>query len=1008
MKNNLQNGSSVASKRDGEKGSAIVIALFVLVLLAGFVALATTRTASEAMSVANETAEGRALYAAQGSLEMMTRRLNNHFGKKLRATTSDLDAIRDPSQIQAVDGFDRYEFDQKIGEIGMDEDQRYSVITGGPFSGLFAGRDHYRLSTTVTDPNGIEVELARNVIANRIPIFQFGIFYDDDLELFRPPLFSFGGRVHSNRHFFLSPGDQGVYFDSRITAAGHIVTESWRTGYTGDNYNSTYIKDAYGDFQQLNRNEGSVRNGAGNILRNEPTPKCTAVEDFPGSINNAGWSTAQAKFGGNLINRAPELRLPLKIGNDCASMGDLIEIIKRPKNIGTDMAVTDATKNNTNPTVAPVTAADADDEIMKESRYANKPGIRISLADTQRRLPGCAALATNCGVNLLTYTPRVMSDGYQATRLNNSIFGANLPSVPGSEGTTSIWVKVEAVGVDDTTGDIITKDITEEFISLGITELPARLWVRSTNDGTCPSSGANSMPNSSVCFAGSTQSLVNNGFPDSPSSSLTATTPQTASRYPDSRSIIKLQRYEIPGRSDTNYRLPSTPFPTPTSIPMGQLAYAELNHQNLNIETAVTRQFYYYTGDTPGVSKTMSLKDRNGNFNTRTVVPVPIKMFDGREGLYYDERSSTYYPSGTFGNLGTDFPSLSNNGVMSMVDIDVANLRRFLRGDFNGLFPSGTVFADGNGTPLRNTDIPEDGGWVLYVSDRRGDYDFDGEYDMEDIYGNSGSIGNDGTLQNGEDANGDGVLNTRFTNEAARFNNVISPANAAVQEHRFYRRGVRLINGTVLPGIYDSAAPANTKGFTVASENGVYVKGNYNATGLSTAPPSNANSPYNNYRPFDTATHIPASIVADGVTILSNAWNDAQSFTTALRPSAPSQSRVAATTTIRFAMISGDTIATRLETPHQGGIGERTNGGVHNFKRYLEHWAGQRLDYAGSLINLYNSRNANGAFKCCGLVYNPPRRNWVFDSTFLNPNRLPPGTPYFHYVQTTGFMRTNE
>lgn len=998
MRNNPKNASSVSSKRDGEKGSAIVIALFVLVLLAGFVALATTRTASEAMSVANETAEGRALYAAQGSLEMMTRRLNNHFGKKLRATTSDLDAIRDDSQIRAVEGFDRYEFDQKIGEIGMDEDQKYTVITGGPFSGLFAGRDHYRLSTTVTDPNGIEVELARNVIANRIPIFQFGIFYDDDLELFRPPLFSFGGRVHSNRHFFLSPGPDGVYFDSRVTAAGHIVTQSWRNGYSGDNYNNTYIKDAYGDFQQLTRNEGSVLNGGGNILRNEPTPKCTAVEDFPGSVNNAGWSTAQAKFGGNLINRAPELRLPLKIGNDCDSMGDLIEIIKRPKNIGTDMAVTDATKNDTNPTVAPVTAANADDDIMKESRYANKPGIRISLADTKRRLPGCAAVGTAvCGKNLMggMIGTGVNSDtrvqrmsGYDITPLNALRFTQSSDiDLPTSESDTKgLWVKVESVGVDDTTGAIVTQDITEEFLSLGVTDLPENLA------DTC--SGLSS---GRSCFVGRSGYLAVNGTVTSPSSNLTATSAQTASVYKDSRSIIKLQRFSIPGRTNNDYKLTGTDI----------LGYRQTD----------SNKWFYYRNATGGISENMRVHGNTANSGALsvhdiTVEPIPIKMFDGREGLYYDQRSTTYYPNTYFNS----YNDLSRNGVMSMVDIDVANIRRFLRGDFNALFPSDTVFEQTTGNTLRNTDIPEDGGWVLYVSDRRGDFDFDGEYDMEDIYGASGSIGNDGILQNGEDANGDGVLNRRYGNnesdnrEAARYRHTITPEMAATQDYRYYRRGIRLINGTVLPGIYDSATPANTKGFTVASENGVYVKGNYNATGLSTAPASNANSPYNNYRPFDTATHIPASIVADGVTILSNAWNDGQSFTTVLLPSAPSQSRIAATTTIRFAMISGDTIATRSETPHQGSSvsGERTNGGVHNFKRFLEHWTGQRLDYAGSLINLYNSRNANGAFKCCALVYNPPRRNWVFDSTFLNPNRLPPGTPYFHYVQTTGFMRTNE
>lgn len=146
--------------------------------------------------------------------------------------------------------------------------------------------------------------------------------------------------------------------------------------------------------------------------------------------------------------------------------------------------------------------------------------------------------------------------------------------------------------------------------------------------------------------------------------------------------------------------------------------------------------------------------------------------------------------------------------------------------------------------------------------------------------------------------------------------------------------------------------------------------------------PSVGNTPFDQYLPQNTATHIPASIVGDAVTILSNGWNDAKSFSSPYDEGG----RIGTTTQMRFAMISGDTIASREISPNQGGITPNLNGGVHNFKRFLERWTGNRLDYAGSLINLYNSRNNNGSFKCCNTVYDPPIRNWVFDSTFLDPS----------------------
>ena len=85
-------------------------------------------------------------------------------------------------------------------------------------------------------------------------------------------------------------------------------------------------------------------------------------------------------------------------------------------------------------------------------------------------------------------------------------------------------------------------------------------------------------------------------------------------------------------------------------------------------------------------------------------------------------------------------------------------------------------------------------------------------------------------------------------------------------------------NASTLPGVYDASVPDNTKGFTFASENGVYVKGNYNATAATFSNSSKKVTPPENYLPQNTANHIPASIAADAVMILSNNWNDGQSF----------------------------------------------------------------------------------------------------------------------------------
>lgn len=1072
------NQNNVGADR-GENGSAIVIVLFILAILGVFVALAISRSSAEAAATGNETSEGRTFYAAQGSLETMTRNFNKIFEVKLNPTTTDLDAVRTGT----VAGLDNYTFLQELDQLTTSTP---TTLAGGPYTGLVSIQDTWRLRSTATSNNGTtaspigtQVQLTRNVLNNRIPIFQFGIFYNDDLELFRPPRFSFGGRVHSNGNFFISPGAEGVYFDSRVTASDQVVTQTWRNWDQADSANNqTFIKNASGTFIQLTPTMGSVLNttegAANNIFQfppSVPIPAQTPNLDLPPSRINPNFLSASAVFDGNLQANTPTLRLPLNVGANT----DLIEMVKRGKEVA---STSGGDLFNNAGTLSPVTAATQDNSILRSERFANKTGIRITLADTQAKLPGCAngtgtnpiatTAALKCGIRLdgrvdgtpteptVAPTPTATPErvrGYQPKPMKRLLADADFTTAPyratrvngerlytgGTVAGRGVWIKVERVSTNVGTGAIITSDITEDFLSLGVTEQASDI-----------------MEGSTVRFR-MTDSRYAVASPIAPTS-LTPTSAQTpASTGTDSRSIIKLQRFVIPGDaipvSATPYssyyavsgvsafnpgfnvveritqlgtdvatgqalatngcKDPGTdigttwPTPAPTPAPCGTVLDAEASFDRFGTGSGLTQDKLYT--ETIGHLKMATVN----NVQRRGVVPFPIKMFDAREGYYYDERSSTYY---------ANLARLPRPGVMSLIDIDIANLRRFLRGDFNGLFPVDTRFAiSKGGVGLVSTDIPVENGWILYISDRRGDADFDGEYDMEDIY--SAAPGNAGGMQLGEDANRNGSLQAKYmTNasdwdligcsaggtdcEAPRYADTFAPDFAAVVDHKYYRRGVRLINGSVVPGVYDSATPANTRGFTVASENGVYVMGNYNATGASD-PPSTGNTPSDQYQPQNTATHIPTSIVSDGITILSNAWNDGQSFMSPVTDPYDQSNRIASTTTMRFAMISGDTIASRTGTPNQGGISPRLNGGVHNFKRFLERWTGERLNYSGSLINLFNSRNAAGSFKCCNTVYNPPIRNWVFDNTFLDPARLPPGTPFFQYVQTTGFLRTN-
>jgi hypothetical protein len=165
-------------------------------------------------------------------------------------------------------------------------------------------------------------------------------------------------------------------------------------------------------------------------------------------------------------------------------------------------------------------------------------------------------------------------------------------------------------------------------------------------------------------------------------------------------------------------------------------------------------------------------------------------------------------------------------------------------------------------------------------------------------------------------------------------------------------KSVRLQNGSSLP----------TTGLTVATNNPVYVQGNYN-----------------------TANN-PAAILGDAVTVLSSAWSNSYNSGTSI------SSRTANATTVNAAFMVGNT-----ETS-----GSNYSGGAENLIRFLEDWSGKNFNYGGSLVCLWQSQHATKKWPGTGTVYNPPNRIWTYG---IQLNNLPPGTPRVVYVQRLGWRQ---
>jgi hypothetical protein len=196
-------------------------------------------------------------------------------------------------------------------------------------------------------------------------------------------------------------------------------------------------------------------------------------------------------------------------------------------------------------------------------------------------------------------------------------------------------------------------------------------------------------------------------------------------------------------------------------------------------------------------------------------------------------------------------------------------------------------------------------------------------------------------------------------------------------------RGIQLTNGATMP----------VGGLTVASNNGVYIQGDYNTgqtSSLKTPTNTNNNGTGSNIvSGYDAAGSLtPSAVVGDAVMILSNNWsntNSSASLSTSSASGASSTARNATPTTINAAIVSGN-IPTGTYT---GGNSANTySGGAENFPRFLENWTGIEFTYYGSMVELFQSQQFTAPWGSSN-VYNAPSRNWNFDPTFFtNP---PPG-----------------
>jgi len=937
-----------------EHGIALLTVMLVMILISAMVVGMSWMVMTDQRLGGNNQGRENAFYGAEAGMEKLTADIGNIYATKGSVVGGDLTSapVTVPPTIPGI------QFQNSLGQ------STYTVTCNGcpanptatnatilppsPYAGMNGLITPYTLTVAAQTGTGSEVKLQRQIQLVSIPVFQFGIFSQTDLSFFAGPIFDFGGRVHTNGNLWLAANSGPLYLADKVTVSGQVIRSNLENGYpgggasitAGGTYGGTVnislvplpippnpARPPYvaGQWRALAQNEGSVIG-----------PSVYGAVNT--TLNNPNWSNAVVAYGGMLQNAAPQLNLT---STALAGLSTPITLIERP-----------------------VPGEEAGNPGQFFERYFAGGGVnqqvslRILLDDygpsgtcTDSDMMSLDTVTATTPVDLATLafntTPPASASWYTGTYpLPLSDAGAaTYPSPTYKYATTGdgYWQAKNA--------PIITGCIKIEYETAG---------------------GG---------FTDVTKEILNLGFDDQ-------------NIYPTTTGTANKLQY-LPASGGTSVAPSTCVVPSPNAI-------IRLARVRDNPSAAYAAGHNACTPSTSGYDF------------------WPNVLFDPREGV---SRDNALPNDGN--DAASNHPEITAEGVMNYISLDMGNLQKWF---------AGTIGSSG-------ANASSVGGYEVYFSDRRGNVTDPavgrktGFFGFDDIINGTSDPANgcpNNTIDPGEDFVGDGVLRvfggvplvTGATNGTTTITSsqgipslltnlspslslvltknpncaVSAPAPgplyvyAHVQEARenppvFFRRALKLVDaqtinlGTTCYG----AAPNPPCGITIASENPVYIQGEFNDGGVNTGT--------------WTGSSVAASVAADSVTLLSDSWNDINSF---ISPYAPG-SRTPTTTSYRVAIVSGKGIP--FAEPAGTAQDYGTDGGLHNFLRFLEGWGGT-VWYRGSLVSFYYSAQGIGPYKCCTTVYSAPNREYTFDENFtLGPQWLPPRTPTLRSINTVGFTQ---
>jgi hypothetical protein len=943
-----------------QKGMALITALLVMLLISSIIVGFSYLVMTDQSMGGFTNQRQKAFYGAEAGMEKLTADINNLFAQNYAPTGPEVDALAVLAQNPVIPGVSY--IDPVLGGPGSGYAVAYPkdgagnpaatnhTITSGPYQGLVGLLTPYQLTVIAQSATGSEVKLHRTVNTVGIPIFQFGIFSQTDLSFFAGPNFNFGGRVHTNGNLFLAEGDGSTLtMGDKVTAVGEVIRTNLSNGWiTNTNYNGTVnVLTAPGTWRAMAKAEGSL---TGTL----------------GSPANAGWSNLSISTYKSYI-RDGDLFPPTYTGVNGTGARTLNLAIATPQLGGSPIDLIRRPVQNEN-IAAPGKLG---------TRYFSQASLRIIISDNAADISNLPCVTAAAPVDLSKMAQPIVSwpvaAPYTTIVANAAAAGTTLVPLAASGGgalynaANGYWLPV---GTPIITGFIkieaqtaygvpcgTYQDVTNEILALGYAGRnlnPVTTVVSPTlpvlgGAQVAPSACADPNPNAVIRLERVRDNPSNSGVAAGCGVGAGAVPPLPTDYWPNTLFDPREASFRDTCPDGTGVACNQAPMLG------GVMHYVELDVNNL------TRWFRGVIGITGANTKDPSVSPNNFT-------------------VYFSDRRGNYTPAALPSGWPPASPSTNETGEYGFNDF--VNL-----GNANGC-PDSTI---DQGELL---DSPSDTTQQTYGAQAgRAPYPTavppNGVYAVDALFAAMSAYSPPGPKLPQLSANwlcgNPGYIGTNPKVWPGWY--VVNRNEARENPSLFFRRALKLVNGsTINVGVCPSGLNC---GLAISTENPAYIQGDYNAPGGAFVVPYGA-----------------ASVVADSFTFLSKSWNDVNSFISTYDASTGGNNRKVNfggvnATAYRVAIGAGKGIS----FPQPPGTGQDfgTDGGVHNFLRYIEDWSNATLNYRGSIVSLYFNRQASGTFKCCTTVYTPPGRGYNFDTDFLTPNLLPPRTPMFRDINTIGF-----